>query len=103
MSVLIQFAMFPTDKGSSVSSYVGQIIKMIDQQGFNYQLTAMGTIIETQTMQEGLEILNQAYKLLEPYCDRVYATATIDARKGGMGRLSEKVSKIESLIGEVRK
>lgn len=95
--------MFPTDKGSSVSPYVSQIIKMIDQQGIKYQLTAMCTLIETQTMQEGLEIMNQAYELLEPFCERVYATAAFDIRKGEMGRLSDKVSKIETLIGEVKK
>ena len=29
MSVLLEFAMFPTDKGESVSNYVSRIIKMI--------------------------------------------------------------------------
>ena len=50
MSVLIEFAMFPTDKGESVSQYVSQVIKMIRESGFPYQLTAMGTIFETQEM-----------------------------------------------------
>jgi uncharacterized protein (TIGR00106 family) len=103
MSVIIQFAMFPTDKGSSVSDYVSQIIKMIHQNGIDYKLTAMGTIIETETLEQGLEIINKAYKILEPSCDRVYSTATIDMRKSQMGRLEGKVNKIESLIGEIKK
>jgi len=30
-SVLLEFAMFPTDKGESKSEYVSKIIKMIDE------------------------------------------------------------------------
>jgi uncharacterized protein YqgV (UPF0045/DUF77 family) len=29
MSVLLEFAMFPTDKGTSVSAYVSKVIDMI--------------------------------------------------------------------------
>lgn len=52
MSVLLEFSMFPTDKGESVSAYVSQVIKMIDQSGVSYRLTAMGTIIETDTLHD---------------------------------------------------
>jgi uncharacterized protein YqgV (UPF0045/DUF77 family) len=46
MSVLFEFAMFPTDKGESVSKYVSKIIDMIDKSGVDYKLTPMGTVIE---------------------------------------------------------
>jgi hypothetical protein len=42
MSVILEFAMFPTDKGSSVSEYVSRILKVVDQAGLPYQLTPMG-------------------------------------------------------------
>ncbi len=45
MSVLMEFAIFPTDKGESVSKYVSKVINMIDKSGIRYQLTPMGTII----------------------------------------------------------
>jgi uncharacterized protein YqgV (UPF0045/DUF77 family) len=35
---MLEFAMFPTDKGVSVSNYVSRIIKMIDKSGASYQL-----------------------------------------------------------------
>jgi uncharacterized protein YqgV (UPF0045/DUF77 family) len=34
MSVLMNYAMFPTDKGSSVSEYVSKIIKMVSESGY---------------------------------------------------------------------
>ena len=104
MSVLLEFAMFPTDKqGDSSSEAVSKIIDMIRNSGISYKLTAMGTILETEALQEALEIVNQSYKVLEPFANRVYCTATIDIRKGKTDRLSQKIQSIESKIGKVSK
>jgi uncharacterized protein (TIGR00106 family) len=103
MSVLLNFAMFPTDKGESVSDYVGPVIGFIRDSGVAYRLNSMGTTIETETMDEALDIVNQAYKILEPNADRIYSTITIDVRKGGVGRLDGKMESIERKIGQVNK
>ena len=103
MSVLLEFAMFPTDKGDSVSQYVSQIIKMIRESGCSYKLTAMGTIIETETLPDALQIVNQSYEVLEPFSNRVYSTINIDIRKGQSERLNKKTESIESKIGKVNK
>lgn len=98
MSVLMEFAIFPTDKGESVSEYVSKVIKMIDDSGINYQLTPMGTIIESDTLQEALEVINNSYKILEPYSNRVYATVKFDIRKN---RTDAMTSKIESIVSKM--
>ena len=46
MSVLVEFAMFPTDKGESVSEYVSRVVKMFKESDVNYQLTPMGSVFE---------------------------------------------------------
>jgi|SRR6056297_95183 len=101
MSVLLEFAMFPTDKGDSVSQYVGKVIQMIKESGHPYKLTAMGTIIETETMDEALAIINKSYQVLEPFSNRVYSSIKLDIRKGKTNRLEEKIKSIESKIGKV--
>jgi len=103
MSVLLEFAMFPVDKGESVSTYVSKLIHMIRESGVTYQLTPMGTIIETETMAEALAIVQQSYDILEPDCDRVYSTLNIDIRKGKSQCLTQKVQSVENIIGEVNK
>lgn len=103
MSVLLEFAMFPTDKGESVSIYVSRIIKMINDSGAMYQLTPMGTIVEFETMQDALNIIHKAYDQLEPDCDRVYASLKFDIRKGKINRLKGKIKSIEDKIGIVKK
>lgn len=103
MSVLLEFAMFPTDKGESVSPYVSKIIQMIRESGATYQLTPMGTIIETETMPEALAIVQQSYDVLEPDCNRVYASLKIDIRKGKTKCLTQKIISVENIIGKVNK
>jgi len=104
MSVLLEFAMFPTDKtGDSASESVSKVIDMINKSGVTYKLTAMGTIIETETMEEALDIVNRSYKVLEPFSKRVYSTITLDIRKGKSDRLNQKIDSIESKIGKVNK
>ena len=74
MSVLMEFAMFPTDKGESVSPYVSRIIKLFKDNEYNYKLTPMGSVIETDTFKEALEILEKSYNQLEPDCNRIYSS-----------------------------
>ncbi|NPA13397.1 MAG: MTH1187 family thiamine-binding protein [Aquificae bacterium] len=100
MSVLVEFAMFPTDKGESVSAYVSRIIKMIDESGIPYKLTPMGTVFETETMEEALQIINQAYKQLEKDCNRVYSVVKFDIRKGKSNRLIQKIQSVEKKLGK---
>lgn len=101
MSVLMQFAMFPTDKGASASPYVSRIIGMIRECGLPYQLSAMGTIVETETLAEAQEIVAKAYAQLEKDCTRVYCTVTFDIREGKSGRMLQKIASIEDKIGPV--
>ena len=104
MSVLMRYAMFPTDKGSSVSEFVSKIIKMVSESGYDYKLTAMGTIVETETLEQALEIVKKSYSILEPHSERVYSTVTFDIQTNKpMGRISGKIKSIEEKIGEVSK
>ena len=103
MSILMEFAMFPTDKGTSVSKYVAEVIEMIKKSGANYKLTAMGTIIETDKMEEALELINEAYKILKPHSKRIYSTVKFDIREDGDNRLENKLKSVESKIGSVNK
>jgi len=103
MSVLVEFAMFPTDKGESVSEYVSRIIKMFKESNINYQLTPMGTIFEVETIEDATNIINNAYKQLEADCNRVYTIIKMDIRKNKSNRMKQKINSIEKKIGNVNK
>lgn len=95
--------MFPTDKGDSVSQYVSQIINHIKESGVSYKLNPMGTTIETDTMEEALNIVQESYNILEPVSNRVYCSINIDAQKNKGNRMTGKIVSIETKIGEVNK
>lgn len=103
MSILLNFAMFPTDKGrSGVSEYVSKVLKMIADSGVSYKLNPMGTTIETTTMKEALDIVHRAYQILEPLSDRIYTTINIDARKGHKNAMESKIKSVEDKIGSLK-
>lgn len=107
MSVLLEFAMFPTSdncrEGSSVSIQVAKIIDAIDKSGVTYKLTPMGTIVETQTMQEALDLIALAYEQVKE-CERVYSSLKFDIRHDSEDRLKSKIKSVESHLNrEIKK
>ena len=101
MSVLLEFSMFPTSdecrEGSSVSAQVSKVIDAIDKSGVAYQLTPMGTVVETDTMKEALAIIELAYEQLE-CCERVYSSLKFDIRKNTKNRLKTKIASVQKVL-----
>lgn len=99
-SFLLEFSMFPTSgdcrEGSSVSKQVSKIIDAIDKSGVPYQLTPMGTVVETTTMREALDIIELAYNQLD--CDRVYSSLKFDIRKNCKNRLKSKIASVQKQL-----
>ena len=98
MAVLMEFAMFPTDKGKSVSKDVSKVIQMIRDSGYPHQLTAMGTLVETQTVKQALDVVEKAAQILEVNSERLYSTIKLDIKKGAKNMLKEKVKSIEDKL-----
>ena len=99
MSVLLEFSMFPTDQGESKSAYVARVLDVIDRSGLSYQLTPMGTIVESDTIDEALSLVGACYKVLEPDCTRVSSFLKFDIRKGKASRLKSKIESVEKALG----
>ena len=98
MAVLMEFAIFPTDKGISVSNDVSKVIKMIKESGYPHQLTAMGTLVETPTTAEALKVVEQAAAILKENSNRVYSSIKLDIKKGAQNMLQNKIKSIEEKL-----
>ena len=44
--VLLEMSITPLGKGESVSQYVAECVELVEQSGLDYELHAMGTIVE---------------------------------------------------------
>ena len=101
--VLLEFSMFPLDKGESVSQYVARSVDIIDRSGLAYQTHAMGTVLEGEFGQV-MDVVRRCYEAMGADCNRIECSIKIDARKGAPGRLQSKVASVEARLGrEIRK
>lgn len=101
--VLLEMSVVPLGLGESVSKYVAQCVDLIDQSGLEYELHAMGTIVEGE-LPEVVALMQACIEKMAEHSDRVSCSSKLDYRKGKSGRLSAKVSSIEQKLGrEVKK
>jgi uncharacterized protein (TIGR00106 family) len=96
--VLLEFSMFPLDKGESLSRYVARSIDIIDRSGLAYQVHAMGTVLEGE-FDQALDVVRRCYEAMAVDCQRIECSIKIDARQGASGRLQGKVASVEQNLG----
>ena len=97
MSVIVDFAIFPTDAGESVSAHVARAARIIKESGLPYKHGPMGTSIEGE-WDEILDVVTRCFHELEKDCHRIYTTFKADYRQGATGRLDGKVRSLEEKI-----
>jgi uncharacterized protein (TIGR00106 family) len=94
--VLVDFSMVPVGRGESLSPYVARCLEVVAASGLDYQLHAMGTLLEGD-WEEVFAVVRRCYEALAADCDRVLCTIKVDARKGPGGRLRSKVERVQAL------
>jgi uncharacterized protein (TIGR00106 family) len=96
--VLLEMSIVPLGQGESVSKYVAQCVDLVDRSGLNYELHAMGTIVEGD-LGDVLALMQQCIEEVAKTSSRVTCTAKIDYRQGVQGSLQAKVASVESKLG----
>jgi uncharacterized protein (TIGR00106 family) len=96
--VLLEFSMYPTDKGESVSQYVARSLEIIDASGLPYRLGPMGTTLEGE-FDEAMAVVRNCYERMAQDCNRIACQIKLDWRRGGRGRLDAKVEKLKTVTG----
>ena len=97
MSVIVNFAIFPTDKGESVSPQVARALSIVKNSGLDHELNPMGTCVEGE-WDKVMNVVNRCFKELEKDCSRIYLVMTADYRKGPAGRMRSKIKSVEEKL-----
>lgn len=101
--VVLEFSLYPLDKGESLSRYVARSMEIIEQSGLDYQFHAMGTLLEGEYDQV-MDVVRRCYEAMAADCNRVECVLRFDARKDRSGQLKAKVRSVEEKLGhELRK
>ncbi|MGA1821281.1 MAG: MTH1187 family thiamine-binding protein [Thermoplasmatota archaeon] len=81
MSYIAFLVVSPMDRGPSLSGYVRAAVDAIDSSGLKYQVTPMGTIIESEDIDAILAVTRDAVEAVRSLnSDRISVTLKIDAR-----------------------
>ena len=94
MSVIVEFSIFPMDKGESLSPYVARALKMIQNSGLPYELNPMGTCVEGD-WSDVMSLVDRCFQELQKDCNRINLSLKADYRKGPAGRLQSKVESVK--------
>ncbi len=95
--VLLEMSITPLGVGESVSEFVARCVQIIDDSGLDYELHAMGTIIEGE-LGDVLAVMQKCIEAVATDNSRVTCSAKIDLRAGGDGRIRGKVASVESKL-----
>lgn len=87
-------------KTTSLSGYVAEALKTLrNKKGIRYQLTAMGTIVEADSLDRLLEVAKKMHKAtFKAGAQRVLMTAKIDDRKDKRLSIRGKVESVEKRV-----
>jgi uncharacterized protein (TIGR00106 family) len=96
--VLLEMSITPLGNGESVSAYVAECVELIDRSGLDYELHAMGTIVEGE-LDQVLDLMRRCIEQVAKHSDRVTCAAKLDFRRGHSGRLMSKITSVEQKLG----
>jgi len=97
MSVLIDFSIFPLDKGASLSPFVTRAVRIIRDSGLPHRFGPMGTSVEGEWDQV-MGVLGECFEDLKKDCDRISMSIKLDYRKGPGGRIERKMASVKKRL-----
>lgn len=97
--MLAIFSIAPHSGEKHLSPYVAQMIQKIKASGLEYQLTAMGTLVEGEP-EAVFDLIRDCHILIRSQSERVGTKIWIDDQVGRTGRIKDKIRAVESRLEE---
>lgn len=99
--IVAEISVIPIGAGTHLHEYVAHAIQEIKDAGLNYELTAMGTIVEARWDQI-MSVLKKIHERLLLETDRVVIHVVLDSRKDKTTGMRLKVKEVEEVISKER-
>jgi len=96
--VIVDVTVIPVGKATSVSKYVADIHKVLNDKNVKYQLTPMSTIIEGE-LEDLLQIIQEIHEVpFKHGIGRVCTNVRIDDRRDIENSMKRKLKSVEERI-----
>ncbi len=93
---IASLAIFPTSEGASVSRYVKEVIRIIEDSGLENQTGGMNTTIESPDLDSLFRIIQKAHdKLADMGVSRIRIEMSVDHRLDKEGSISQKLKSLK--------
>lgn len=92
------FSIAPMGTGVRVAKEVTDAIRVVEESGLDYQVTAMGTLIEGD-WDEVMGVIRACFDVVHEHSERVTCFIKIDDWVGKRGQIRNKVASVEELLG----
>lgn len=92
------FSIAPFGKGESLSEYVAEAVKVIEQSGIPHQTNPMGTVLEG-SWEECMDVINKCRMKMRKKANRINIKIWVDDRKGARNALKKKIDSLENKLG----
>jgi len=96
--MLAEFSVVPLGKGESVSQYVAECLRIVEDSGIRYRINPMGTVLEGG-FDEVMGVIKECHFRVMGMSTRCITSIKIDDRKGVADALDKKVESVENLVG----
>lgn len=101
---IMEISIVPIGTGTtSVSKYVANALKVLkDKEGIKYQLTAMGTIVEAESLDTLLNLAKEMHQsAFDSGAVRVLTNIKIDDRTDKKLSIKGKIKSVEDVLGNL--
>ncbi len=93
--IIAEFAIFPTSEGSSVSKYVKEAVKIIEDSGLKNETGGMSTTIEAPDLTSLFKVIEKAHsRMVEMGTKRIHIDLRIDHRLDKEASINSKLKAI---------
>lgn len=95
--MLARFSITPLGTGVHRGDPVAEAVRIVDESGLEYQVTAMDTLVEGE-WEEVMSVIRRCVEAVQEQSDRVACDVRIEAWKGHADQLSRNVVRVEERL-----
>ncbi|MGD1239395.1 MTH1187 family thiamine-binding protein [Mycobacterium seoulense] len=100
MSVLVAFSVTPMGVGEGVGEIVAEAVRVVRESGLPNQTDAMFTVIEGDSWEEVMAVVQRAVEAVAARAPRVSTVIKADWRAGVSDAMTQKVASVERYLEE---
>jgi len=99
MAVIVEFSIIPIGKGTSISRFLAQGLKELEDRGVKHEITPMCTVFEAKSVGEAFDVVKAAHEaVFRGDVKRVVTTVKIDDRRDVERGMEEKVKSLKRAV-----